>query len=382
MLVLYLTESRKFPSETAIRIGGNFGMVTYGLAALSGFLADFLGYRRAMLCAYTILATGYFLTGQATDYYAIIGSLLLIAFGASLIKPIITGTVQKSCTDDQRSVGFSIYYMLVNIGGFLGPNISAKVRGALGVEKVFWFSTCSAVVALLLTVFAYSEPAEREGPQTRRKIGDFLGDFLRVVTDVRLMLLFLFVAGWWSMFFQFFNVLPLYLRDDLKVSDWLQGFIPALGAGAIICLQVVVGYLVRDLKPFRAILFAMVLSASGVALMGIYPSVVLAGLGVVVFSLGEMTYSAHFYHYLGNIAPPGQVGMYMGFAFLPIAIGSFISGQIGGPLQTYFREVVKSPQMMWFAFAAVGVASAIGLAVLTIVTGSGDHDEASSVKSP
>lgn len=375
MLVLYLTECRGFSNTTAIRIGGNFGMATYGLAALSGFVADFLGYRRAMICAYAILTAGYFLTGQATNYVAILGSLLMVAVGASLIKPIVTGTVQKSCSDVQRSVGFSIYYTLVNTGGFIGPIVTAKVRESLGVGKVFACSATATTLALLLTLILYSEPPQEDSAAAKRTLSDFLGDFCRVVTDTKMMLLFLFVAGWWSMFFQFMNVLPLYLRDDLKVSGWLLGFIPALDAGAIICLQVAVGHLVRDLKPFSAILFAIVLSSVGVAIMGLHPSVVLAGLGVVVFALGEMTYSAHFYHYLGNIAPPGQVGMYMGFAFLPIAVGSFISGQIGGPISTYFRESIKSPQLMWFAFAAVGMASAFGLYLLTRLSGSKDPAE-------
>ncbi|MBI5507221.1 MAG: MFS transporter [Deltaproteobacteria bacterium] len=364
MLVVYLTEARHIPDATAIRISGNFGMVTYGLAALSGFLADLLGYRRAILLAYALLSVGYLATGQATSYGGILAALLLVAVGASLIKPIITGTVQKSCSDAQRAVGFSVYYTLVNVGGSIGPNLSAAVRGRFGVESVFVSSAAAAAVALLLVLLVYREPA---GPEAgdKRTLGQFGGDFLRVITNPRLMLLFLFVACFWSMFFAFMNVLPLYLRDDLHVSPALLGLIPSLESIAVICLQVIVGYLVRGMAPFRAILLAILVSAAGVAFMGVYPLALFAGLGVMIFALGEMIYSAHFYHYLGNMAPKGQTGMYMGFAFLPIAMGSFISGQIGGPIASYFRVTLQAPQMMWFGFAAVGLAAGIGLAVLT-----------------
>jgi MFS family permease len=98
--------------------------------------------------------------------------------------------------------------------------------------------------------------------------------------------------------------------------------------------------------------------------MGIAPSVVVAGIGIVGFSIGEMIYSAHFYRYLGSIAPKDQIGMYMGFAFLPIALGYFLAGLIGGPIYAFFKETMHAPQMMWFAFAVVGIVSAGGMLLL------------------
>jgi len=128
---------------------------------------------------------------------------------------------------------------------------------------------------------------------------------------------------------------------------------------------VIVGYLTRNVATGRAIFAAACVSSAGIALIGLHRSVLLAAAGVLVFAVGEMIYSAHFYHYLGDIAPPGQVGLYMGFAFLPIALGSFLAGQIGGPVSFYFRDALHWPEGMWFAFAAVGFVSAAGLAVLT-----------------
>ena len=103
ILVLFLTKSRGFPNSTAIVVGGYFGLFTYGLAAFSGFLADLLGYRRAMLSAYALLAVGYFLVVTVQGTVPILGALFLVALGASLIKPSITGTVQKVCTEPERA---------------------------------------------------------------------------------------------------------------------------------------------------------------------------------------------------------------------------------------------------------------------------------------
>jgi POT family proton-dependent oligopeptide transporter len=146
----------------------------------------------------------------------------------------------------------------------------------------------------------------------------------------------------------------------LHVPAWLMG-LQSLDALAVVTLQVAVGLLVRRLLPVRAVLLAIFISSAGVALMSAAPSVGLAALGVLAFACGEMIYSAHFYQYLGSLAPAGQVGMYMGFAFLPIALGSFLSGQIGAPVVTYFRESLHAPQLMWLVFAGVGAVSALGV---------------------
>jgi POT family proton-dependent oligopeptide transporter len=365
ILVLFLTKSRGFSNSVAINIGGYFGLFTYGLAAFSGFLADLLGYRRAMLLAYALLAAGYFLVVTVQGTVPILGSLFLIALGASLIKPSITGTVQKVCTEPQRALGFSIYYTLVNVGGFIGPNLSGQVRDRAGVEPVFYCSAAAAVLAFLLILFTFREPVAAAGAETRKSFNAFLGDFGRVLLNWRLMSLILLIAGFWSMFFQFYGPLPLYLTDDLHASTRALGFVISLDALAIVCLQVVVGYFVRNLAAGRAIFIAALVAAAGVAFIGVAPSIWVVGIGILIFAVGEMIYSAHFYRYLGSIAPPDQVGMYMGFAFLPIALGYFFAGLIGGPVYDFVKNTLHRPQLMWFVFAAVGVVSAFGLLLMT-----------------
>jgi POT family proton-dependent oligopeptide transporter len=365
ILVLFLTKSRGFSNSVAINIGGYFGLFTYGLAAFSGFLADLLGYRRAMLLAYALLAAGYFLVVTVQGTVPILGSLFLIALGASLIKPSITGTVQKVCTEPQRALGFSIYYTLVNVGGFIGPNLSGQVRDRAGVEPVFYCSAAAAVLAFLLILFTFREPVAAAGAETRKSFSAFLGDFGRVLLNWRLMSLILLIAGFWSMFFQFYGPLPLYLTDDLHASTRALGFVISLDALAIVCLQVVVGYFVRNLAAGRAIFIAALVAAAGVAFIGVAPSIWVVGIGILIFAVGEMIYSAHFYRYLGSIAPPDQVGMYMGFAFLPIALGSVLAAQIGAPAYDFFKNTLHQPQLMWFAFAVVGAVSGFGLLLMT-----------------
>ena len=360
VLVPYLVQVRHFDESSAIRVGGNLGFIVYGLTILSGMFADWLGYRRAMMLAYALLAAGYLGVWVAGSFTLVVAALTLVACGASIIKPAITGTVQRTCSEQRRPVGFSIYYTLVNVGGFLGPNISGAVVAAFGLALVFPTSAAAIAFALALVLLLYREgdPA-REAP--KRRLGELLRDFIGILTTPRLMTLFILVAGFWSLFFQFYGAFTTYLTQDLHVSQQRANFIISLDAGLIITCQVIMGYLTRSWTTARAVWIAAFIGTAGYAVIGLHASAWVAAVGVIVFAIGEMIYSAHFYKYLGSLAPEGQEAMYLGFAFFPIALGSLIAGWIGGPIAGWARTSLQAPEKMFWAFGAVGLAAAAGL---------------------
>jgi dipeptide/tripeptide permease len=360
VLVPYLTQVRGFDEGAAIRVGGNLGFIVYGLPILSGMLADWLGYRRAMMLAYGLLAAGYLGVWAAPSFAGVVAALTLVAFGASIIKPAITGTVQRTCSEQRRPVGFSIYYTLVNIGGFLGPNISGAVASVVGLALVFPTSAGAIAIALALVLLLYRDDAAA-GEAPKHRLVELLRDFIGILTTPRMMTLFVLVAGFWSLFFQFYGAFTTYLTQDLDVSQQRANFIISLDAALIIGCQVVMGYLTRNWTTARAVWIAAFVGTAGYALIGLHPSPGVAAGGVVVFAVGEMIYSAHFYKYLGSLAPAGQEAMYLGFAFLPIALGSLIAGWIGGPIAAWARTSLHHPEKMFWAFGAVGLVAAVGL---------------------
>ena len=66
----------------------------------------------------------------------------------SIVKPVISGTVSKSSNEANRARAFSIFYMVVNIGSFIGKTIVADIRIQMGVQKVPFFSAGASLVAL------------------------------------------------------------------------------------------------------------------------------------------------------------------------------------------------------------------------------------------
>jgi POT family proton-dependent oligopeptide transporter len=82
-----------------------------------------------------------------------------------------------------------------------------------------------------------------------------------------------------------------------------------------------------------------------------------------VLALGEIMLASRYYDYISRLAPSGQQGLYMGYAFLPIAIGYLIAGPLGGYLLHHYGDVAHRPGLMWWWIAAIGVFAAILLQV-------------------
>jgi MFS family permease len=80
---------------------------------------------------------------------------------------------------------------------------------------------------------------------------------------------------------------------------------------------------------------------------------------LVIVALGEITQQPRYYEYISRLAPAGQQGTYMGFAFLPIGIGSLVGGRFAGWLLHHYGEVQHRPERVWWAITAVGVATAV-----------------------
>jgi len=154
-LANYLHETLNFPTQRATDLAGLFGGLVWFLAIFGGALADRLGFRRALSLAFFILSVAYFLLGSlGTSWMApiragvplvlLVGFVLMLpALGVALVKPCIVGTTARASSENVRSIGYSIYYTLVNIGGTAGPFVASWAHRHLGVENVFRVSALS-----------------------------------------------------------------------------------------------------------------------------------------------------------------------------------------------------------------------------------------------
>ena len=117
--------------------------------------------------------------------------------------------------------------------------------------------------------------------------------------------------------------------------------------------------LTQKVAAFRAVILGTLVAVSAFAILALHPTVVAVYVTLIVVALGELTQQPRYYDYISRLAPAGQQGTYMGFAFLPLGIGSFVAGSVGGKLLHHFGEVQHQPQRFWWAITAIGLATTL-----------------------
>ena len=373
VLAIYLSEQLHFSKELTGWMMGIFGFVVWFLPVLGGTLADRFGFRRALMFAYLVMTIGYFLLGSVsapwiqaarhalTDKWLVLGVLMIPALGAAVVKPCVAGTTARASAESVRSIGYSIYYTLVNVGGTLGPVMAWLVRTRLGMENVFRVSALSMFLMFCVTLVFFREPAQ-SGEQKVTSVAAALKNMFVVLGNLRFVLFLLIFSSFFVVFWQEFISAPLFLRgyvDPNANADLLL----SIDGLTVICFQILVSYLTRKIPAFSAMTLGLLIMSLSWLILAIHPTTVGFIVTLVVLAFGEITQSARYYEYISRLAPSGQQGLYMGYAFLPIAIGYFIAGPLGGYLLHYFGDVLHRPQQMWWVVTGVGIAGAVLMVV-------------------
>ncbi len=369
VLARYLHEGLHFDLQRAGSLSGMFGGWVWVMAVFGGAIADRLGFRRALSLAYLFLSIAYFSLGSiGVDWFAPIRNavplvtlvaivLTLPALGVALVKPSVVGTTARASKENVRSVGYSIYYTLVNVGSTAGPYLASWVHRHSGMENVFRMAAISTFAMLFFVLLLFKEP-RRSTDAPAATIAQVGRNFLTVLSNPRFMLFLLIFTGYWIVFWQEFIALPLYVSTfiDPKADTELILVTDPL---VVICFTMLIGFLTKKLHAFHAIVLGTLVSSVAWILMIIHPSVWMAVATLVVVATGEIIQQPRYYDYVSRLAPPDQQGTYMGFAFLPLGIGSFIGGPFSGWLIRHYGEDLHRPQMVWWWVIAVGLATTL-----------------------
>ena len=283
---------------------------TYIVPILGGALADRYGYRRMLLVAFSLLSAGYFLSGNVTSYWVIFSTLLIMATGSGLFKPIITGTVACTTTEKNSGFGFGVYYWMINLGAFAGPLIAGYLKG-FSWSYVFFASSIYCALMLLPAIFIYRDPPK---PKSSKTIKEVLGGAMVVLSDARFMLLIFVYSCFWILYFQMFGTVLWFLRDFIDPApvnsaingalswfmgwfgvDWQDGFqldaqhVTVINALTIVLGQIGVSAAVKNFKAVPTMMVGILIGSTGFLVLASSQYAWIFILGIVVFSVGEMT---------------------------------------------------------------------------------------------
>src|SRR6185369_13945492 len=245
-----------------------------------------------------------------------------------------------------RSVGYSIYYTLVNIGSTAGPYVASTVRKHLPVEKVFIVASISVLLMFFGVLIFFKEPRREAGQEvpTLSQVGH---NFCTVLTNWRFMLFLIIFSGYWIVFWQQYIILPIYIHDYVSATSDTELTLIA-DPLIVISFTMLMSLLTQKIRAFSAVILGTLVSAVAWLVLIVLPKSAMffhvgsseiwgvAVIALIVLAFGELIQQPRYYEYISRLAPPGQQGTYMGFAFLPIGIGSLLGGKFAGVLLRHF----------------------------------------------
>jgi proton-dependent oligopeptide transporter, POT family len=333
-------------------IMGTGSMLLYFLPVLTGAIADRIGYKLVLLISFLTYASGFYMIQHFTGFEMVFVSFIWICIGGAFFKPIVSATISKTTNEETASIGFGLFYMMVNIGGFIGPFVAGIVLGK-GWNMVFTLSIVAIAINFLVTLLFYKEPKrEKTSSPFLQSIALPFKNIFFTLINWRYSLFLLIMSIFWAAFNQLYYTFPNFIDDWVDTKVIYQGiysvfpsFAKLIGTATgaisavtlssmdsffIIAFQIAVSAFVMRFKPLNAMMGGIFVVSFGLCMMFGVQSGWIILLGVLVFSFGEMSSSPKFTEYVGSIAPPDKKALYMGSSFLATALGHQIAGFLSG----------------------------------------------------
>jgi len=196
----------------------------------------------------------------------------------------------------------------------------------------------------------------------------------------KFLLMVCIYSGFWILYFQMFDSVLWYVKayvDASSLNAAVNSFLGLLGidfhwffdvehvtvinAGTIILLQLVVSSIVKNTKALPTMIVGILLGTLGMAILAISTGIWVFMLGIIIFSVGEMTAHPKFISYVGQTAPKERLATYMGYIFLYGVIGSSIGSILGANLYVQFVDKMQQPKTLWLIFTGIGVVTILAL---------------------
>jgi len=365
-----------------------FLALSYVTPVISGTFADRFGFKKVLIISYLAYLPSILLLIFTKTFSGIALTMLSIGLAAGIFKPLISGTIRAVTDRTNKTLGFGIFYAMVNVGGSFGPIVAGKLR-AISWDYAFYAAAAAIVLMLIITILFYKEPErEIEGATLSgkfREIGVALSD---IKFSVFLILLGLF---FWLPFWAFFNLCAVYVDRTIDTAELYLALQSVFGTGfanffshvddqgtsrvlgetishtgyIIMIFQIFVSGILERYRAIPSFLFGLFVSAIGFVILGLAAASAasLVFLGIFFFAIGEMISSPRIQEYITWIAPKEKAGLYMGSNFLATGLGGATSG-LYTSLSGFFASQGQ-PQQVWYVLAAHLI---VGIFVLWLFT--------------
>ncbi len=322
----------------------------YIIPLLTAPLAEKLGYKPVMLVALVLYACGFLLLSTSSSIQVILAGTVLVAVGAGGFKPVATATIAHVTSPAKRSLGYTIYYTGINVGGFAGPFLVATLLDSQRAAFLLAAAIMATAAALVLVVFRNPQP-----PQPI-SVGKALAKLGAIFEDLRLLVLLLIFSGFWFLYSVNFSFLAPYLSEFVGLPGWFspslqQSYNPLI----IILLAIPIGALTSKKDPRAMMTLGVLLYVIGFTILAFWQSIYAFFIGLFVATVGEIVAYPAFLSYLAAIAPKDRVAVYQSYGFLPLFIGFFFGPLANGAAYQALALDAGRPELFFAIPIAVGI---------------------------
>lgn len=422
VITIYLSNVWGFSDIEAGVIAGVFSASLYLLPTFAGAYADRIGFRSAIILAFFLLTIGYgglgllptllesaglVEYGMTTTFtglneswlrWSIAPVLVFVIIGGSFIKAVISGTIARETTKENRAKGYAIFYMMVNIGAFIGKTVVDPLRRSMGDQGLVYlnyFSAFMTFAAFILVIFFYKSTKTEGQGKSFSEIGRSM---LKVASNGRLMLLMIIISGFWLIQSQMYATMPKYvirLIGEGASPGWYANVNPLV---VFISVNFVTSFM-KNRTAINSMLIGMfIIPVSALvmsfgnqfdvpSILGMHPVAFMMIIGIGMQALAECFISPRYLEYFSLQAPSGEEGLYLGFSHLHSFFSFMVAFVTGGFLldkycpdprlfmdvngvidQASYSLATANAHYIWYYFVGIGAISAIALIIYARVT--------------
>lgn len=415
VITLYLSNVWGFSDIEAGVIAGLFSASLYLLPVFAGAYSDKIGFRKAIIIAFALLTVGYAGLGllptmlesaglvdyeMTTTYtglresnlrWSIIAPLVLLVIGGAFIKSVISGTIARETTTENRARGYAIFYMMVNIGAFTGKTVVDPLRRSMGDQGLVYLNYFSAVMTLLALIAVFFFYKSTKTNNSRKSFSDMGKSFMKVITNGRLLLLIIIVSGFWMIQSQMYATMPKYvirMIGEEASPGWYANVNPLV---VFISVNFVTSFMKRRsaissmmmgmlIIPISALVMSLGTQVGVGYILGMHPVAFMMVIGIAFQAIAECFISPRYLEFFSLQAPEGEEGLYLGFSHLhsffsylfAFGLSGFLLDRYcpdprlftneAGVLDTLsYAAATQNAHYIWYVFVVIGLISAIAL---------------------
>jgi len=330
-----------------------------------GGLSDRLGRKKILSFAIIISSIGFLCLGFFRDLIGFTLATIVLGFGLGLFKPTLQAYISQYMNNDEKSIGWSINIMLINLSVFFAPLFS-NIMHSISWFWVFFGSGILILVNLILLFLIKEINVSIEKENTNNLFKDL---FLEL-KNPKILLFLLIMVGFTTLYMQFYETLPNYIYDWInsnhlieklnlpefllstnnfgKIIDfkWLYN----INSGLIIIFIVPISFLLKKRKFSLAIIIGLSLVTIGLFLSGGFNLIEITFIGMGIYTFGEMIINPKIIEFMSKIGNENKRALYLGLINISFGLGLAIGSLLGGYIYKHFGEKSSLAQKYLYTY--------------------------------